>query len=104
LKLLRESKTYKQAFQQLGEEWNVSTNLSDKFQELVCRMYASSTTICDVNDLRYLFYAKRGDVESTQLPPCKDCLHMHVLRANYQALPCEASYCSRPKNLWLDGR
>jgi hypothetical protein len=55
-------------------------------QEFVKRLYASSTTICDVNDLRYnLFYAKRGDVESTQLLPCKDCLYMHVLCANYQA-------------------
>jgi hypothetical protein len=48
--------------------------------------YASSTTICNVNDLWYiLFYAKRGDVESMQLLPCKDCLYMHVLCDNYQA-------------------
>lgn len=36
--------------------------------------------------LRYqLFHAKKGEVESGQLPPCEDCLLMHSLRANYQA-------------------
>lgn len=85
LKLLRESPVFKQAFQQLGVEWGVPSDLFEKMQEFVCRMYAYSTTSRDVNDLRYqIFNAKRGDVESSQLPPCKDCLHMHVLRANYQ--------------------
>ena len=36
-----------------------------------------------VSELRYqLFRAKKGDVESSQLPLCKDCLHMHALRAH----------------------
>ena len=30
------------------------------------------------NEVRYqLFRDKKGDLESSQLPPCKDCLHMH---------------------------
>lgn len=49
-------------------------------------MYASSSKIQDVNELRYnLFCAKRGEIESSQLPPCKDCLRLHILRSNYQA-------------------
>jgi hypothetical protein len=82
---MRENRIYKKAYQQLGEKCNVSTDLFGKMQEFVNHMYAFSTTICDVNDVCYtLLYGKRGDVESTQLPPCKDCLYMHVLRANYQ--------------------
>ena len=39
-----------------------------------------------INDLRcHLFCAKKGEIESYQLPPCKDCLVNHALRANYQA-------------------
>ena len=39
-----------------------------------------------VNELRYqLFCSKRGELESSQLPPYKDCLVMDTRRANYQA-------------------
>ena len=55
-------------------------------QEFTCKLYASKCTTNKVNELRYqLFRAKKGEVESGQLPPCEDCLHMHSLRANYQA-------------------
>ena len=32
-----------------------------------------------------LLCARRGELESIQLPPCEDCLYMHTMRANYQA-------------------
>ena len=32
-----------------------------------------------------LFHAKKGNVESGQLPPCKDCLYLHAARASYQS-------------------
>ena len=36
--------------------------------------------------LRYaMFCAKKGELESHQLPPCRHCLYKHILRANYQA-------------------
>jgi hypothetical protein len=44
------------------------------------RIFASSITICDVNDLRYnLFYGKRGDMEYMQLLPCTEglCVQVH---------------------------
>ena len=47
---------------------------------------STQTTLCNVNDLRYqLFRIKKGDVDSSQLPPCKDTLMLHAKRANYQA-------------------
>jgi len=40
----------------------------------------------DVNELRYaLFCAKKGEAESHQLPPCRDCLEKHYQLPNYQA-------------------
>ena len=38
------------------------------------------------NDLRYqLFCAKRGEIASSLLPPCRGCLFMHLIRAIYKA-------------------
>ena len=86
LKQMKSNKTYQEAFSHLGQSWDVSTELFEKLQEITCHMYIPSTNTSNVNDLRYqIFCAKRGQVESSQLPPCKDCLSMHVLRANYQA-------------------
>lgn len=49
-------------------------------------MYVPHSDIFDVNEMRYqLFRTKDGNVESGQLPPCKDCLDMHIIHANYQS-------------------
>ncbi len=43
-------------------------------------MYMPSTHTTEVNTPRYeLFCVKLGEVESSQLPPCQDCLFMHAL-------------------------
>ncbi len=79
----------------------------DKMQEFVCRLYASASTICEVNELWYhLFCVKRGEVESSQMPPCKDRLYMHVLQANYQAAIWRRCLVSQPAVLepWMDHR
>ena len=63
---------------------------------VVCMwLLASNTT--EVNDLRYqLFCAKRGEIESSLLLPCRDCLFMHLLRANYQAAIWKCCLHARP--------
>ena len=54
-------------------------------------LYKNSSVACNTkakgaNELRYnMFCAKRGEVLSGQLPPCKDALLQHTKRANYQA-------------------
>lgn len=54
-------------------------------QEFVCQMYGGRGAT-SVNELRYqIMWHKQGKVESSQLPPCADCLYKHSLRANYQA-------------------
>ena len=53
---------------------------------MTCSFYSSGANARDVNDLRYnLFFAKNGEIESYQLPPCKDYLRKHTMGANYQA-------------------
>lgn len=86
LKQMRAEQAHQEAFAQLGESWEVSPELFEKIQRFTCQMYISPTKTWQVNKLRYqLFYAKCGEVESCQLPPCEDSLYMHVLHANYQA-------------------
>ena len=72
-------------FLRLGENWNVDETLQCELEKFTCLHYYSNTKVTSVNDLRYQLYcAKKGDVESSQLPPCRDCLRKHILRANYQ--------------------
>ena len=86
LKILIENKKFQDAFARFGQQWTVPDDLFDIPQEFTCRLYSLRSTTCDVNDLRYeLFRAKKGAVASGELPPCSDCLCLHVKRANYQA-------------------
>ncbi|KAG0716309.1 hypothetical protein GWK47_009996 [Chionoecetes opilio] len=97
LKQVKMDKTYQDAFHELGRSWEVSPELFEKLQEITCHMYLPSTHTTEVNKLRYeLFCARRGEVESSQLPPCEDCLFMHALRANYQAAIWRRSLQSQP--------
>lgn len=61
-------------------------DISEELELLVCRMYAQSSDVCDVNDLRYLlFCTKSSEMQSSPLPPFRDCLQMHIHREDYQA-------------------
>ena len=97
LKLLKGSESFQEAFKNLGEEWGISEEVFDEMQKFTIKMYAASLSATQVNALRYdLFCAKRGEVESSQLPPCGDCLKQHVRRANYQAAVWRRSLVSQP--------
>ena len=77
---------YQDAITELGKEWSVPVDLFNALQEFTCKLYAARCPNATVNELRYqLFRAKKGEVESGQLPPCADCLLMHSLWGNYQA-------------------
>ena len=73
-------------FRELGQSWEPSVDLFKKLQAFTCKLYTSSTTTVDINTARLQrFCSRRGELESTQLLPCEDCLFMHTMRANYQA-------------------
>jgi len=77
-----------------------------QLQKITCHMYMPSTQTTEVN--RPLFCARRGEVEWSQLPPCKDCLFLHAVRANYQAVTWRRHLQSQPfvssPRTWLDYR
>ena len=85
-KKMKTDNIYRAAFSELGRSWEVSEELFQNLQKITCHMYMASAQTSEVNKLRYqLFCARRGKVQSSQLPPCEDCLFMHAIRANYQA-------------------
>ena len=81
LKLLIENKKFQDAFARFGHQWTVPDDRFDILgpQEFTCRLYSLRSTTGDVNDLRYEFItAKKGAVASGELPPCIDCICLHV--------------------------
>ena len=79
LTLLTTDSNVTEMFLQVGQYWNLSPELMDQLEAFTCRIYAPKTLSTEVNTLRYhLFCAKKGEMESYQLPPYRDCLvNMH---------------------------
>ena len=86
LKILTKNTRCREALTELGQEWDPTPELMDALEKFTCLLYSTNTVATRVNDLRYqLFCSRRGEIESHQLPPCRDCLLKHTKRANYQA-------------------
>ena len=86
LKIILHNDKFRNVFSSLGSQWEVSTENLSAIQEFTCQLYKRNTKVKEVNELRYqMFLCKKGDVESSQLPPCEDALKQHTIRANYQA-------------------
>jgi len=97
LKLMRGNKEFLDALSKLGSEWTLNRDVVDTLQAFTCQLYASRTHDTEVNALRFnLWRAKKGVVESGQLPPCADTLNQHMLRANYQAAVWRRSLDPKP--------
>ena len=68
-----------------GTNWNVTENIMQELEKFTCAWYGASATTSDINECRYrMFCTKKGEIDSHQLPPSRDCLRKHIERANYQ--------------------
>jgi hypothetical protein len=84
--LIRLNDTFHEAFFRLGEEWNVADELFSTLDRFTCSMYSRSAKSTTVNDKIYeIFRFRNIDVSPGQLPSCKNALHQHTKRSNYQA-------------------
>ena len=102
--MMKKNSRVREALTELGESWNVSLELQTKLEEVVCLMYARKPATTDVNQLRYnLFCSHKGEIESHQLPPCKDSLAKHSQRANFQAAKWKKSLQADPETPSLIG-
>ena len=83
-KLLLQNPQVQLALQQLGQRFDPPdfSSLASACEAVVCALYGSA--LGDINAVRYaLFCSKASD--SSQLPPTRDALQLHICRANYQA-------------------
>ena len=86
LKLVKGNVHFQELFQEIGVQWTLTEDLLTKVQAFTCKLYSAKDDLGDINELRYkLFCAKKGEVESYQLPPCFDSFKQHAQRACYQA-------------------
>lgn len=67
----------------LAEYFNVSDSRLSGLHEFVCHLYGQETAD-DVDEARYNMF-RLGTHAEEPLPPNKDALKNHTLRANYQA-------------------
>lgn len=85
LRLLRSKNEFQVMFRNLGKQWFITEELCVQVESFVCAMYGMKKGNQDLHHCRYaVFCSKKGEAESHQLPPCRDCLHHHCKRANYQ--------------------
>ena len=87
VKILQQLPTYQLTFGNFGQSFDVTNQQLQELESFVCLLYLSQTIECsDINECRcMMFCGKKGEADSSQLPPCHDTLRQHVLRANYQA-------------------
>lgn len=69
------------AFSELGTEFTLKPTLMPLLEGYVCRLYGHGTS--DVNHVRYKIFCTSKSEQS--MPPTRDALEQHCLRANYQA-------------------
>ena len=75
LRLTKWQVRLRELLQLKGTDRGVSDELFSRLQEFTYFMYSSNSGMKDVNDLQYcLFYTKKGELDSNQLPPCFDTL------------------------------
>ena len=92
--LLLKEESHRRIFATLGESFELSDDQFAKLERFVCALYGRPE-IRDVNKLRYkLFCSNRSS--SSLLPPCRDALHVHAKRANYQAAVWQHALQPRP--------
>lgn len=85
-KILEQSNDFLQYFISLGSTSQVAVDTKNGVEAFVCRLYLSRQQLTSVNELRYsLFTAKKGFIDSCNLPPCQNALYKHIIRANYQS-------------------
>ena len=82
IKLMLGEHKFVDFFSQVGRTFEVDEGLVSKSEEFVCSLYGQD--LKHVNDARTALF-KTGKHMDDTLPPNKDSLEKHLLRANYQA-------------------
>ena len=87
-KVMRKSRKFEDTFRKLGKEWELTDKLFSHLEEFICTLYGYK--VKNVNEVRWLKsrdnHIKQNKViDMSALPPCKETLNLHSVRANYVA-------------------
>ena len=85
LKLSIKDGYFRNALAQLGKQRNLSLELFLALQKFTCKLYATGMNSPVLMNSDINSSDQEREIESWQLPPCEDCLHLHALCSNYQA-------------------
>ena len=101
LKKFNRKPRYHSAFQQLGNEWNLSEDVIKHLERFTCEMYGYPK-LSSINSIRSAMIRKMvGEAETinqsskidlSELPPCRRSLIPHIQRVNYRAAQWKRSH------------
>ena len=85
---MKSKEEYNNAFQSLGNEWDVSLTSLTHLEDYICKLYGSKKS--NVNEARYERFMKKYTKENktidlSLLPTCRATLSLHISRGNYIA-------------------
>jgi len=83
LKLMLDSPEACDDFQKLGTDWILSDEILSRLEPFVSLLYGQKNC-SDINYARYNVFRLKCSTDAA-LPPNKDCLQFHAMRATYQA-------------------
>ena len=84
LKTLKTDDRFIDAVCSIGEELDLSADVSEVLEEYVCQLYGEKNERV-INNCRFKIFAKKKIPTPERLPPTKDALLLHFRRANYQS-------------------
>lgn len=95
LKLVEKNPDFVEILGKLGQEHACSSELQTGIERFICAVYGKPS-YTDINKLRHDTFCKKNQshgnildsynsIDMSLLPPCRDSLQMHILRANYQS-------------------
>ena len=87
-KVTRKSRKFEDTLGKLGKEWELTDELFSHLEEFICTLYGYKEK--NVNKVRWLKFRDKHTkqnkvINMSALPPCKETLKLHSVRANYVA-------------------
>ena len=86
--MTRKSRKFEDTLGKLGKEWELTDELFSHLEEFICTLYGYKEK--NVNKVRWLKFRDKHRkqnkvINMSALPPCKETLKLHSVRANYVA-------------------
>ena len=104
IQLLLKEERFVEAFNRLGDDWEVPDDLIDVLEEFTCALYGKKKDK-DINKVRVDKLKEKCGVNKldpkknfqiASLPPCKMALEQHIRRVNYQVAIWKRAHLNTP--------